>query len=559
MALLKPLGLLRPLGLLGLLGLLVGACSSGGFMESLGKKLPKVPEFGRSVSMGPAGFLGAVVVDEPRAAIVGRDILSSGGSAADAAAAIAFALSVTLPGTASLGGGGVCMIHDGQRGKTEVLDFLPRAPTRVLPQSSRPTAIPGTVRGIKVLHSRFGRLSWARIMAPAESLARFGIPVSRSLARSLKPVEYALLQDIETRRVLGRDEGQRMVTEGDMLVQVDLASLLSRLRRQGPETFYKGTMGRQFVAAVADAGGSLSRADLMRYKVRRSPTIKIPFGNKIAHFAPPPAAGGAMAGIMWAMMTGDGRYGKTTGVSRRHLLAEVAMRAFADRGQWMRSDGFSTVAADQLVSASRLAPLMKSFNPERHVRAADLSPPPVERPENPSATGFIVIDRYGSAVTCGLTLNNPFGTGRMARGMGLVLAALPDQSGRGSISLGPMMVLGREDKQFYFASTATGGVVAPTAMTSVALRLLVGGDSMEKAMSAKRVHHGGMPDRTYYEHGLDRSIVKGLEDRGHDMSPTPVLGLVSVASCPGGLPDKPLTCVVGSDPRGSGAVATAPQ
>ena len=53
-----------------------------------------------------------IASDEPHAALVGRDVLEAGGSAADAVVAMYFTLAVTLPSTASLGGGGVCIINE---------------------------------------------------------------------------------------------------------------------------------------------------------------------------------------------------------------------------------------------------------------------------------------------------------------------------------------------------------------------------------------------------------------------------------------------------------------
>src|SRR5260221_5056316 len=93
-----------------------------------------------------AGYAGAVVADEPHAALVGREVLTQGGSAGDAAVATYFALSVTLPSTAGLGGGGVCVAYDPLKKRMEVIDFLPR------PTAGGAMAVPANLRRIALLH-----------------------------------------------------------------------------------------------------------------------------------------------------------------------------------------------------------------------------------------------------------------------------------------------------------------------------------------------------------------------------------------------------------------------
>ncbi|MCH7833126.1 MAG: gamma-glutamyltransferase [Proteobacteria bacterium] len=243
------------------LALLLTACSSNP-LESLNPFKSKEDEGKRGTIGFVIGFLGGVATDEPRATLVGRDILSSGGTAADAAVAVSMALSVTLPSSASLGGGGVCVVHDSKSNTTESLDFRSAVPKNIPATATLPTAVPGLIRGMAVLYSKYGRLAWANLVSPAETLARFGNQVSRAFAQDLKQIPPALLADPEIRKIFSPGKGGRLIQEGDFLTQLDLSSVLGRLRARGAGDFYTGLLGRQLVAAVAQAGGSLTLDDL---------------------------------------------------------------------------------------------------------------------------------------------------------------------------------------------------------------------------------------------------------------------------------------------------------
>ena len=83
-----------------------------------------------------------------------------------------------------------------------------------------------------------------------------------------------------------------------------------------------------------------------------------------------------------------------------------------------------------------------------------------------------------------------------------------------------MVVMSEKDNQFYAAAAASGGVAAPTAMLNVMAPILFGG-RLDDAMSAKRLHHGGVPDLTYYEQGISETVLKSLTARVHRVAPAP--------------------------------------
>lgn len=145
------------------------------------------------------GFFGGLIADEPRAALVGREVLSAGGTAADAAVAAYFAMSVTLPGAASIGGGGVCLVHDSVRGRTETVTFMPKRPAGADAKFS----VPGNIRGMFLLHARFGELAWSDLLRPAEDFARSGHVLSRAFVRDFEAARPIVTFDEEARSVFG--------------------------------------------------------------------------------------------------------------------------------------------------------------------------------------------------------------------------------------------------------------------------------------------------------------------------------------------------------------------
>jgi gamma-glutamyltranspeptidase/glutathione hydrolase len=237
-----------------------------------------------------SGAFAAVSADESRAAEIGRDILQSGGNATDAATAMYFALAVTLPSAAGLGASGACIVHDDKTKTAEAFVFPPIAAPGTV--NGQPFSVPSGVRGVMLMHIRHGQLRWEQTVAPAERLARFGVPVSRALSRDLQAGAALLGNDRETRRVFGKGSGGT-VTEGDIWTQGDLAGTLGAIRQRGGGEFFQGALARTLSEQVSQMGGNLP-LEALRNAVPQSgaPTTES-YGRRKVYVAPPPAAGAA--------------------------------------------------------------------------------------------------------------------------------------------------------------------------------------------------------------------------------------------------------------------------
>ena len=241
----------------------------------------------RVIADSATGPFSAVAADESRAAEIGRDILLNGGNGADAAVAMYLAMAVTLPSAASLGASGACIVHNDKTKAAEAFVFPPIAASGTV--GGQAFTVPSGVRAITLMHVRHGQLRWEATVAPAERLARFGVPVSRALAPDLRAAGASLGGDREAQRIFGG-----AMAEGTTLTQPELAGTLGAIRQRGGADFFQGRLARTMSEQL---GGSLS-VDALRAAVPQAsaPVSESHYRSRV-YVAPPPAAGAsALAG-----------------------------------------------------------------------------------------------------------------------------------------------------------------------------------------------------------------------------------------------------------------------
>ena len=341
-----------------------------------------------------SGFIGGVVADEPTAALAGREVLAIGGNAADAAVAVGFTLSVTYPSRASLGSGGACLAYSPAKtgageGAPEAIVFTSVPPKTVQGRTDRPAAVPMLARGLFALHARYGRRPFETLIAPSEQLARFGTPASRAFLKDLQLVSGPLLADPDARAVFA--PGGNLLTDGATLIQPDLGATLAQLRVAGIGDLYQGALSQKFTAGAAAAGGGLSASDLRAALPKTISPLVVTSGRDRVAFLPPPADGGLAAAAAFQAL--ERAPSDLQAANTRALAVAARFRAGG-------ADPASLLNGAAVSSEILLPPL-------------------------PASTTFATLDRDGNAVVCALTMNNLFGTGRIAPGTGIVMAASP--------------------------------------------------------------------------------------------------------------------------------------
>ena len=537
------------------------------------------------------GQLAMVAAAHPAAAEAGCAALAAGGSAADAAVAVQAVLAVVEPQSSGLAGGTIMLYYDRQQSGLHFFDGLARAPAEVTADLRTPTVheataegvarfgpqvaatgravgVPGTVALLDVVHRRFGRLPFGRLLDVSIALAEQGFPMPPYLHRVLK--EQAHGRD----RCAYPDVGRRFCAHGrplavgEKITRPELALVLRLLRDSGARQFYDpaGPIVRGLVerarrgALVYEPTGAeptnipslISAADIARYRVvEREPLCRQVLGQQVCT-AGPPSFGGlsvlSQLGLLQRAQVGATRPGS---VARAHLLLEASRFSLPDRSRFAGDPDFGVIPVVGLLAPQTLDRRFSDFSlhhalhpvsaassetlAELQVARGDAGSSPADMTSHVS-----IVDGEGNAVSMTTTINSTFGAHMLALGMPLnnaqanfthgdTLAPGLEINGmvgdkRPRTSMAPTMVFAPDRAELRLVVGGAGGSAIPDYVIQVLIGTLVDGLDPQQAMNLGHVSGqrflddcGGMVDASSeVERGSELELLAAdLQGLGH--------------------------------------------
>jgi gamma-glutamyltranspeptidase/glutathione hydrolase len=528
---------------------------------------------------------GAVAAPDRYGALAAQEILKAGGNAVDAAVATAFALAVTYPEAGNIGGGGFMTLY--VDGKPYFLDYRETAPAKasatmyldakgdVVPDLSLvgPLAagVPGTVRGMEDAHRRFGKLSWARDLAPAIRLAGQGYLVSPKAIGIDDPDRAHFAGKTNFERYFGA------MKAGRTFRQPELAATLQRIAQQGAKGFYEGKTADLIVAQMnrGPAKGLISHGDLAGYKAAWRAPIEGDWRGMHVITAPPPSSGGIALLQMLAMKADDAELFKGVGLNTPqylHLVSEIEKRVFADRAEYLGDPDFVKVPVAALTDPAYIARRAREVDPVKPSVLASVRP----GLEKPQTTHFSVVDRWGNAVSNTYTLNGWYGSGVVVEGAGFVLndemddfSAKPGQPNQFGVVGGDANAIGpgkrplssmtptiiTRDGRVAMVIGTPGGSRIFTWVFQVLANVYDFGQPLPKALATPRFHHQLLPENTIFAEQiapLPAKVTAAMAKRGYRIDAKDFSGDIEAIQVTGGVP-RP-----GSDPRARGLSLVIP-
>jgi gamma-glutamyltranspeptidase/glutathione hydrolase len=382
----------------------------------------------RSMVMSQSGI---VATESVLASQVGARVLEHGGNAVDAAVASNAMMGLVAPMNDGVGGDLFAMIYEAKSGKLYGLNASGWAPRRLtpeflaakgitrMPQSGiHSVTVPGAVDGWDQLLKRFGRKSFADVLAPAIAYAEAGFPVGEVVDVYWRDSEKMLRADGPTAEIFLIND--RVPAVGEIFRNPDLAATYRQIAAHGRDAFYKGDVARQILLTSSSHGGTMAADDLAEYSSEWVNPISTSYRGWTVYELPPNGQGVA-ALEMLNIMEGFplSRFGPDS-TRALHTMIEAKKIAYADMLRYDADPRFAKIPVEGLISKEFAAARAQLIDPGKANCRVDAGVPPGT---DGGTTYLSVVDSDGNIVS--LIQSNystiGFGSGLAVGGAGFAL------------------------------------------------------------------------------------------------------------------------------------------
>jgi gamma-glutamyltranspeptidase / glutathione hydrolase len=501
----------------------------------------------------PRAIEHAVVTANPDATAAAVAMLKLGGSAADAAVAAQIVLGVVEPQSSGLGGGSVILYRPPGQGGIVAIDGLSRSPaaydragsaTRKGLHGATSVAVPGTLAAMALLHSRYGKLPWAKLFEPAIGLAENGFRVPPYLAQTLATSTRAGFIPPPWLR----DHNGGPVGEGIEVRNPALGTTLRAIAAKGADALYVDA-GDAIAAAVRTAPDAITASDIKAYRAIERAALCGKFrGLSLCTFPPPSYGGIAVLEIL-------GILDRLPKMAADFLDVDV-VHAFIEAGRIAEADRMDVVGDPDKGAPSVLPLIDDTYLAQRAAQIAGPTalkdpvaagaPPglsrPVcssagSRPTPPSTSEVAIVDADGAALSMTTTINLNFGAWLEVGGFILNDALnnfalpsdaacswnAPDANKRPQTAMAPFIVTDGENLVIVGGSAGGGEIVDYVAQSLIEL---MNGITPLAALDAghvstARASYGPSPGLVELEAGRGiAELAAALTARGHKVKIT---------------------------------------
>jgi gamma-glutamyltranspeptidase / glutathione hydrolase len=270
--------------------------------------------------MSDAPEHGVIAAGHPLTAQAGAEVLRAGGNAVDAAVGAMLMSFAAEPLLTGLGAGGHMLVA-GAGEKPSLLDFFVQAPARRRDEGAveleavdvsfgdavqvfyigpASCGVYGTPAGVCAAMNRWGTMPLHELTRPAARVAREGVMLNRGQAY-VAEILADLLTSTPECAALWAPEG-RVLREGELLRNFELADALERLGSDGAEPFYRGEIAEAVCEWLYARGGAVSAAELASYSAIEREPVSVAYRDRTVLTNPPPSAGGTLLAYSLALL-----------------------------------------------------------------------------------------------------------------------------------------------------------------------------------------------------------------------------------------------------------------